>query len=586
MKYRPLRNGTDVRLIEFPTYTKSKENVPNDVHIKLFKVDLRKAPDYKALSYCWGDSSNKVNILVNGETFAVTRNLYTALLQLQSANRYLWVDAICINQEDATERAIQVLLMRQIYSQASSVIAWLGETQENTVAALATILFFEHCWEQYLLNRQIDVTSEDYFKPDVPALCQFLENQYFERIWIVQENRAAKLVTYQCGKLAVFSKSILHACEWLYFREDDIVTESARLHVNLATEILENKKVDKPASLTDFLHRFRPCQATDPRDKLYALLGLVEETGHGHEMIPDYTLSVKEVYSQAVRQSISARKDLAILSDAQMPFRSADLPSWVPDWRLPADQLHIDVRDVAGAPFYHASNTSSASIASTQDMDELALSGITVDNITSVFRFDNQVFNIDDTHAAFLTELEKAIESLKMGPLYSRVTGDTAQQALFRVLSLDMLRASTEYFSGSCSSGADLHNVHFTSRTSPSWVGVYLPLTMQQLQLEEGKVDLETDRSIFESDLFEYLGGVTEHRVMFTTEKGYVGLGSEETSIEDTVVVLSGGNLPFVLRQKGAGKYKFGGECYLHGVMDGEAMNKAMEEDIQLFVLV
>jgi hypothetical protein len=85
------------------------------------------ASSYSALSYCWGDHRTRLNILVNNVQTTVTTNLYDALWQLRALKIYeIWVDAICINQEDKTERSLQVRFMKRIYKKARGVIAWLG----------------------------------------------------------------------------------------------------------------------------------------------------------------------------------------------------------------------------------------------------------------------------------------------------------------------------------------------------------------------------------------------------------------------------------------------------------------------------
>lgn len=85
---------------------------------------------YEALSYTWGDSAHRVEVQVNGQPLPVTRNLGAALcaLRLPSRVRHVWVDAICINQDDIRERAMQVAEMGHVYRNATRVLIWLGTT--------------------------------------------------------------------------------------------------------------------------------------------------------------------------------------------------------------------------------------------------------------------------------------------------------------------------------------------------------------------------------------------------------------------------------------------------------------------------
>jgi hypothetical protein len=98
-------------------------------------------PQYEALSYVWGEAAERNEILLDGQPTSITRNLWTALKYIRKSgtSRTLWIDAICINQNDMHERNEQVRQMGQIYSQASRVLIWLGPPDaeiENTMLAL------------------------------------------------------------------------------------------------------------------------------------------------------------------------------------------------------------------------------------------------------------------------------------------------------------------------------------------------------------------------------------------------------------------------------------------------------------------
>jgi hypothetical protein len=96
-------------------------------------VRLAQKPNYEALSYAWGDSADRRQIKLNDKPFAVTANLWTALLYLRSCSevRSVWIDALSINQSDLIERNFMVSQMHRIYSLAQKTIAWLGEATEK-----------------------------------------------------------------------------------------------------------------------------------------------------------------------------------------------------------------------------------------------------------------------------------------------------------------------------------------------------------------------------------------------------------------------------------------------------------------------
>lgn len=120
--YHPLQSG-EIRLLRI------SQDAGHDLICHLEVAYINHLPPYEALSYCWGDASDKIAIDCNGSRgLAVTKNLHAALLALRLPNqeRVLWADAICINQDDIEERGSQILLMKDIYRIASSVVIWLG----------------------------------------------------------------------------------------------------------------------------------------------------------------------------------------------------------------------------------------------------------------------------------------------------------------------------------------------------------------------------------------------------------------------------------------------------------------------------
>ncbi|CZR65469.1 uncharacterized protein PAC_15369 [Phialocephala subalpina] len=116
------------------------------IECELEVFDLEARPRFEALSYVWGNTNPPGIITCNGQQHPVTPNLALALkrLRLPDTTRIVWIDAICVNQEDLEERSQQVQLMRVIYSQAWRVVVWLGEDSglATTVAVAATWVFW------------------------------------------------------------------------------------------------------------------------------------------------------------------------------------------------------------------------------------------------------------------------------------------------------------------------------------------------------------------------------------------------------------------------------------------------------------
>jgi hypothetical protein len=130
---------------------------------------------YEALSYVWGNQHKTRPIHVDGVPFPVTVNLHAALSRLRdhSFERVIWVDAVCINQENNEEKVQQIQIMAKIYSQANRVLVWLGEAAENSDQALEEIRAAGGKATDSLNNKTIQ-----------SAFLALLQRNWFQRIWV------------------------------------------------------------------------------------------------------------------------------------------------------------------------------------------------------------------------------------------------------------------------------------------------------------------------------------------------------------------------------------------------------------------
>lgn len=134
---------------------------------------------FEALSYAWGSLEKTRFISINSYNLPVTTNLFTALLHLRDPllKRTLWIDAICINQEDKDERRLQVQFMAMIYTMASHVTVWLGEAETNGERALQEIHRAAYSTEKPTEN---DPTVQN-------AILKLLQKSWFKRVWVCKE---------------------------------------------------------------------------------------------------------------------------------------------------------------------------------------------------------------------------------------------------------------------------------------------------------------------------------------------------------------------------------------------------------------
>jgi len=169
----------DIRLLRLMPHKNEKA----DIKCQLFKYSLQDSGKrnhlYEALSYAWGGSDKPLFISIKEHKLPVTVNLHTALSRLRdrSLTRIIWIDAVCINQDDPKEQGDQVKLMAKIYSKANRVIVWLGEMADNSDQALEEIRVAAQKESPNSLN---DKTLKQ-------AILALLQRPWFRRIWVSEQ---------------------------------------------------------------------------------------------------------------------------------------------------------------------------------------------------------------------------------------------------------------------------------------------------------------------------------------------------------------------------------------------------------------
>jgi hypothetical protein len=268
---------------------------------------------YEALSYTWGSVEKTAIIEVDKSTMLVTTNLYQALQRLRFGNqdRILWVDAICIDQDNMEERRHQVQHMSDIYKNAECVLVWLGEGNEESDFAMDAIKPLEQLaadatgdWRglaQHLLGLDVPINLETLKSRRHRIGLQrgtmfMLGLPWFRRIWVLQEAANARVAVVLCGQKSVSTKvfaqvpSMLGLDQTYYRAVLDIMPGFSR------TESWWKQN----RSLLILMKKFRSSQATDARDMVYALLGLSSDAGRSGVLLPDYTKNEKQVVQTTV----------------------------------------------------------------------------------------------------------------------------------------------------------------------------------------------------------------------------------------------------------------------------------------------
>ena len=343
-RYQKLRSGYRIIILE--------RGDPSDnrtLHCRLNHISSLDDHDYEALSYAWGTntSSNLAEIRCNGLEFWIQPNLEAALKRLRSPDhkRVIWVDAICINQADPSEKASQVLKMRDIYAKARQVIVWLGDDDESDKEAfdflnwLATSLG-QNEEEDHVGRRQqwLQIQREKIL--EIEHTIALLQRPWFTSTWVVQEVASAQKAILVYGRKTISWEHFWTATSrlWDPLFEHSVPLEIFRAQRNIWAIESAKRSVNGMSVLS--LHKillathFNDC--SDPRDKIFAVLGLATDWLEKGGLDPDYrpTTTAEDVFKRYAIWDVKNNRSLRLLSFATGRPETSHMPSWAPDWRI------------------------------------------------------------------------------------------------------------------------------------------------------------------------------------------------------------------------------------------------------------
>ncbi|KAF4535920.1 Heterokaryon incompatibility protein [Lasiodiplodia theobromae] len=548
---------------------------------------------YEALSYVWGDPNKRRPIIVSRKLFQATENLEAALRNLRHPTqpRVLWIDAICINQNDVQERNEQVKLMGDIYRCARRVIVWLGPESDTSGAAFQ------------LMRNKPDVPDFDNatpqeikrfwasFVPGLLSFCRLVRRPWFKRVWCIQELALARAVDFQCGQHCasmsdfVWMKGMFSKGELFYQitviterelrgGDNDSVREAlsffmklAHLHTKMILTGLPGFRPDRESSHSALiiLNYFQDWLCSNDKDRIFAFYGLVSAMSPDKDALrPNYSLSVDQVYIRFAVRYLQQHKDLHILITATRPLlgfvdtsTARELPSWVPDWRdasrhgTPKVHCSIGIFDAQATISdsiiveYDTMYDACLSLQATQlefhqDFRTLCLHGIAVDKIeeTGTAYIPDGLFSFTGKSEVLKKWMDIAAPSSERRYPY---TGETGHEAFWRTLQMDdqLLYIPTQ---DNLARMFQESKVPFTEDdVEPGPCRERIPPGTSNF-LPAGEDDMQRLESLT-SGYRPFIG-----RKFFKTAKGLFGLGPASARVADDVVVLFGGRAPFVLR--------------------------------------
>jgi hypothetical protein len=566
---------------------------------------------FYALSYVWGDPSATCDIEVNGQAAKIGANLYAALesIQKNTKHRFIWADALCINQSDNGEKSWQVQQMGAIYARARATISWLGLSSADSDLALQTLAEVDRKTLNYFWP--IQQAMEGY--PPVPRVRKNLERisrdaglwtsvanlcarPYWSRIWIFQEMACARDRQFLCGNSVAkdIIRPIALLLAWSVWDQEarDKAFDLKCYQMVAAIQVFRffgDYPSDapiylRPGTLYDMLLKLSSLDAGDPRDIIYAPLGIATDR-QGLGVVPDYSEDLDHVFKKTAC-ALLRKGCLEALISASMQTKNIPLPSWVPDWSAKLDG-EIDRMYDAGKGCKQRESTLSGI---PQLADQVTLDGYIVGKIANIHECCPvtalESRNPGPGEPTFTSWLKRA-EAI----LFPPTGGDNSAQKV----------KNGKKFKGPHSTVAQLLSCPpgpqpVWSLFSDPYMRFYRSLEsatslkslLSGLGSASGKADTELTRYV--QRVLSHLGhGSRPYRM----DSGHIGLSWNECDkLDDVVVVIPGASMPCVLRrmvtstQSQTGRlYELIGITYVLGTMDGEFLKKKGAQDLQTFTL-
>ena len=579
--YEPLDSSKgEVRLLKFQR--RDKDASPDElIGCTLTHASLDTNPKYYALSYVWGDPNIRSSILVNGQVFSITHNLYDALHRLANFDGecVLWADALCINQSNDSEKSAQVLLMTRIYTQAYQVWIWLGPEKDNSTSAIHFLRDIGKAWKQqkslpgwdnnkiYAFTRFI-LKEQD--QVDWNAVWKLLrERPWFTRMWTVQEAILAKDAYVLCGEHSSEwddTVSAFEIFEWMLLypsiepKDRQFMTMAGNIWRDLSHWMRIRSSFESEGReglgllvVLMWTAATRSIQATDPRDRIYGLLGLVNEQERGRVPV-DYTkdTTLSKILFH-VTKILMENHGPDILTFKQNSDSSPPLISWVVDWTAPLIGNIGDVElDAGDKKFEHRFNACKnhdwipRSFEIAYESPCLHLKGWVIGNVENV----GQHFQTKPDSKSYLQDCYDWLSELQ-GLAGASDSDQLVKSNLWRVAVADTGAVGRAGDDEACQRGYDI----LTKKELP-------PADIQDQQAW----------AFQESWGYRRWWRVYYRRAAIDQE-GRPGLVPAQTQPGDIVVIFEGGHVPFVLRKHQNGTTHLVGEAYFFGAMDGEALD-------------
>ncbi|EFZ01831.1 heterokaryon incompatibility protein [Metarhizium robertsii] len=612
VEYKPLKPDSGFRLITL----QPSSDFSSPIKCELHNVELHNHPSFEALSYVWGQTTETRPIQVGRGMFNATRNLETALrhLRLPDRPRQIWADAICIDQANHAEKSNHIGYMSQVYQRCATDLLWLGEDAKMLQDAASSMAHFGSLFrlEDELRQRWLDLSDEQ-----TQTLERMQENlrhlfatpAVWRRVWIVQEVAFASSLLLVAGHATLpwtvvedfldvdvyierygvpdaFHGPFSHDMSIRSWASGAIAYPQIMCHQRRV--VRDAVQANEPSSMLDVLSRFRYTDATDPRDKIYALLSL---TSNKLDIKVDYSLSTRAIYIDCMKRLMEHDRNLDLLCQSAWQLygndsRSSDLPSWTIDFASPGQTSIL----FAQRSIFNAGGAE-VDLPLAVSEGTLQLAGYEIDTLSHVSRCSQQNQHAvpyppganhclqwmpDDLILAAIRNGNSSLSSFLKTNHPDASACDVPNfpasfEAFWRTMMMDVKRYPMARLTS-----ADIEELapRFTK-----WITT--PLDSNR----DIDIDFRVQDAVFEWYTWDF--AVTKGGIYCRLPHG--------AQDGDWITVLKGAKVPVVLRPVPSGDgganeansdFLFVGPCYVHGFMDGQVFEKSRGFEERTFCII
>ncbi|ROW03245.1 hypothetical protein VSDG_01564 [Cytospora chrysosperma] len=578
--------------------TRLDDNRNGAFQANLMHVSLDDDPPYIAVSYAWGDHApvgrfksdqeGAANFEYNRAVFEIVNTLVP-----EGSTLYLWIDAVCINQQDDAEKGIQVGLMGEIFRKSRQVVIFLGEADEDTTTNMdlisRAIPIIEEDFPEWATEEDVARFEAESTKAGIPprAWCSvhaLALRRWFTRYWVVQELALGKAPVVVCGRHSVPWDLVADVYDWISDHWSLVIALFDRirtyegppyrtpplaqdwLNVYRLIRVRRMSESQRPLSIQQLVNHLDIFDATDPRDRIFAITGLVSPAEVEEDFRPNYEIRVEELYTQVARRFLIGHNGLHNLYMAGVGLpRSLCLPSWVPDWTLKRELLRL--YRVATKKGLHSAGNIDFRVEFPSDSSQVAiLHGCIVDSVWRLGPVNDApyrpVLENSEAESRWFNSVLELITSCISAIDFSTACRDSpldSPQWKYCLWETLIASESTEIFA---------------ERVFDSYVE-YMGCSARSEPWEH--LDSEVGHRV--TDLRISARAATFGRRVFVSSKGYFGLTSSGTQEGDQVCVFAGMITPIIIRPvkpeapdspSTPTSYILVGEAYHHGIAEQE----------------